>query len=142
LSYHAHYKEGGFMTAMEVASMKLHLAAFYTLMEGIEKGVKQVSETVDRSWNGKVWNGSDQEFGALLANIQILVIAAERLQAPEFIKDAHQTYTGGLKKYLEFVLHAKKGKREDADQRFRESSRLINKAISSIDSVWKQLESA
>ena len=44
-----------------------------------------------------------------------------------------------LRKYLEFVVHAKKGKPEDANQRFRESSQLINKAISLVNSVWKQL---
>ncbi len=128
-----------FMAMMEFTSMQLQLAAFYRLMEGIEKGVKEVSEIIERSWNGRSWNGSDKEFGVLVANIQILIIAAERLQAPEFIKDAHQTYTEGIKKYLEFVVHAKKGKPGDANERFRESCRLVEKASSSVDSVWRQL---
>jgi hypothetical protein len=127
------------MAMMEFTSKQLQLGAFYRLMEGIEKGINEVSETVGRSWDGRSWKGSDQEFGALVANIQILIIAAERLQAPEFIKEAHQVYAEGLRKYLEFVVHAKKGKPEDADQRFRESSRLIDKAISSVNSIWRQL---
>ena len=128
-----------FMAMMQFTSKQLQLAAFYRLMEGIEKGVNEASENVERSWNGRSWKGSDQEFGALVANIQILIIAAERLQAPDFLKEAHQVYTEGLRKYLEFVVHAKKGKPEDADQRFRESSMLINKGISLVNSVWSQL---
>ena len=118
---------------------QLELGAYVRLMGGIEKGFEQISEIVNRSWDGNSWNGTDTEFDIVITNTKMLIIAAGMLEAPVLIKDAHQVYTEGLEKYLEFVFYIVKGKPQDAERQRRESNRLLEKSITMVNSMWNQL---
>ncbi len=118
---------------------QLELGAYVRLMGGIEKGFEQISDIVNRSWDGNSWNGTDTELDMVITNTKMLILAAGMLQATVLIKDAHQVYTEGLEKYLEFVVYIVKGKPQHAEQQLCESNRLLEKAITMVNAIWNQL---